>query len=178
MNLPSSIAEEIESARKTHHFFGQFADAFERIRARIEREPVERAELQKVCGDLGIPGSFDIAQLTWKPDYDSFYYQQLCRRARRLYLFREEYIFDLESAIVAEIPQLGHATYVFAKRRSIEEFLAGYIRTSKEDIRRNRDNIAETLGFVCRVVHGVNGRLWLNTLKSRIGEPADHSDAA
>ena len=177
VKLPAKIGEEIESARKTHHRFGQFVDAFDRVRARIDQEPVEKNQLQQLCWDLGVPGDFEIAQITWKPDYDAFYYRHLCRRARRLYLFREEYIFDLERVIVIETPQSGHATYLFSKARSIEEFLAAYIRVTKEDIRKNRANVAEKLGFLGRVVHGVNGRLWLRELKSRTGEPVDYSEA-
>ena len=176
VKLPGKVSEEIETARKAYHRFGQFSDAIERIRARIEREPVEKAELQRLCWDLRIPGDFDIAQITWKPDYDAFYYCHLCRCARRLYLFREEYIFDLERVIVIETPQSGHATYLFSKARSIEEFLAAYIRVTKEDIRKNRNNMAERLGFLGRVVHGVNGRLWLRELNSRTGDPVDYSE--
>ncbi len=35
---------------------GQFSDALDRIRARIEREPVEREDLQRLCWDLHLPG--------------------------------------------------------------------------------------------------------------------------
>ena len=53
------------------------------------------------------------------------------RRARRIYLFRHEYIFDVEKAVVVETPQLGHATYVFAKPRSMDSFLALYTRPQR-----------------------------------------------
>ena len=122
--LPVNIAEQINEARQTHHRFGQFADALDRIRTRTESTPIERADLQKLCAGLGIPGDFDVALITWKADYDAFYYRQLCKRARRLYLFRSEYIFDLEKAVIVEIPQLGHATYLFSKPASMTEFLA------------------------------------------------------
>ena len=59
------------------------------------------------------------ALITWKPDYDAFYYRQLRRRARSLYLFRSEYIFDLEAAVVVETSQLGHATYLFSRPASL-----------------------------------------------------------
>ena len=95
VKVPANIAEQIETARKSYHRFGEFSDALGQIRARIEREPMEREQLRSLCWDLGIPGDFDVAQINWKPDYDPFFYQQLCRRARRLYLFRDEYIFDL-----------------------------------------------------------------------------------
>jgi hypothetical protein len=90
-----------------------------------------------------------------------------------MYLFRSEYIFELEKAVVIETPQLGHATYVFAKARSMENFLAAYTNASKESIRHNRDNIAERLRFQGRVVHGSNFKAWLRELRQRIGEKAD-----
>src|SRR6516225_1363632 len=128
----------------------------DQIRLLLEHRAVERAELERVCSELRIPGDFDVAQISWRPDYDPFFYRQLARRARRIYLFRDEYIFDAERAVVVETPRLGHATYVFAKPRSMESFLALYTRITKDDIRRNRDNATERLGFLGRVVHGTN----------------------
>jgi len=110
--------------------------------------------------------AIDVAQISWRPDSDPFFYDQLSydqlsRRARRVCLIRGEYIFDLEKAVVIETPQLGHATYIFTKPRSIEGFLALYTKTTKEDIRRNRDNVSERLGFLRRVVHDADPRAWL-----------------
>ena len=175
--LPANIAEQIAEARKTHHRFGQFAEALGQIRARIESAPVERADLQKLCADLGIPADFDISLITWKPDYDAFYYKQLCNRARRLYLFRSEYIFDLEQAVIVETPQLGHATYLFSKPASMSEFLAVYESVMKGDIRNNRNNVAERLGFLSRIIHGHNPRTWTKELKTRLSEPVDFAEA-
>jgi hypothetical protein len=176
VKLPNNLQEQVESARRTYYRFGQYSQALDRIRARIEREPVEKKELDRLLGGLGVPGDFDVAQLSWRPEYDPFFYQQLVKRARRLYLFRDEYIFDA-SGVVVETPQLGHATYLFAKPASMESFLALYIRTSKEDIHLNRNNVAERLGFLGRIVHGVNSRAWLKELNARTGEPMDHSAA-
>ena len=173
VKLPNNLQEQVESARRTYHRFGQYSQALDRIRARIERDPVEKKELDRLLGELGVPGDFDVAQLTWRPDYDPFFYQQLAKRARRLYLFGEEYIFDA-GGVVVETPQLGHATYLFAKPASMENFLALYIRTSKEDIRVNRNNVAERLGFLGRVVHGVNARAWVKEVRTKLGEPVDH----
>jgi len=145
--LPSNIAEQIADARKTHHRLGEFAEALDIIRVRIESAPVERADLQKLCIELGMPGDFDVALITWKPDYDAFYYRQLCKHARRLYLFRSEYIFDLERAVIVETPQLGHATYLFSKPASMSDFLAIYSKVTREKILQNRGNVAEKLGF-------------------------------
>ena len=116
-------------------------------------------------------------QSALRPDYDPFFYQRLVRRARRIYLFRDEYIFDLEKVVVVETPQLGNATYLFAKPRNMDGFLAEYTRVSKDDIRRNRDNIGERLGFLGRVVHGSNSRKWTKELRLRIGETTDFAAA-
>ncbi|MGH9450134.1 MAG: hypothetical protein ACRD11_06275, partial [Terriglobia bacterium] len=175
--LPGNLQEQLDAARKTYHCFGQYAQAFDRLRARIEREPVEKRELDRMLGQLGVPGDFDAAQLTWKPDYDEFFYQQLAKRARRLYLFREEYIFDTAVGVAVEAPQLGHATYLFAKPATMEAFFALYTKSNKEAIRVNRGNIAERLGFLRRVVHGANPRTWLAELKMAIGEPAAITEA-
>jgi hypothetical protein len=178
VKLPAEINEQIETARRSYHRFGEFSEALEQIRTRIEREPMEREQLRSLCWDLGIPSDFEVVQISWKPDYDSFFYQQLCRRARRLYLFREEYIFDLPRAIAVETPQLGHATYLFSKPESVEAFLAAYVTTTKEAIRQNRANVAEQLGFLGRVVHGSNPRIWLRSLTARLGEAADSTRVA
>src|SRR6266403_1149715 len=176
--LPSNIAEQIADARKTHHRLGEFAEALDMIRARIESAPVERADLQKLCTGLGIPGDFDVSLITWKPDYDAFYYKQLCKHARRLYLFRAEYIFDLERAVIVETPQLGHATYLFSKPVRMTEFLAIYANVTKGDIRHNRGNVSERLGFLGRLIHGHNPRAWLKELKVRLGETLDYTEAS
>lgn len=178
VKLPANFHEQLDTACRTYHRFGQYSRAFDRVRVRIEREPVEKRELDRTLAQLGVPGDFDVAQLTWKPDYDAFFYRQLAKRARRLFLFRNEYIFDLVASLAVETPQLGHATYLFAQPSSLETFLALYARTSKEAIRDNRDNIAEKLGFLGRLVHGVHPGGWLKDLKIRIGEPVDYAAAA
>ena len=175
ITFPPAIAEEISEARKLHHRFGQFATALDEIRARVETVPIEKGDLEKFCIALGMPADFDVGLITWKPDYDAFYYRQLRRRARSLYLFRAEYIFDLEAAVIVETPQLGHATYLFAKPVNLTEFLSIYSGLTKDDIRHNRNNAAERLGFLGRLIHGRNSRAWLRDLKARIGEVADYA---
>jgi hypothetical protein len=174
--LPANIAEQINEARQAHHRFGQFADALDRIRTRIESAPIERADLQELCAGIGIPGDFDVALITWKAGYDDFYYRQLCKRARPLYLFRSEYILDLEKAVIVEIPQVGHATYLFSKPASMTEFLALYAMVTREDILQNRSNVAEKLGFLGRIIHGLKPQVWLKELKVRLGEVVDYAD--
>jgi hypothetical protein len=148
----------LETAKITYRRFGQYSRALDQIWLCLEHRAIEKAELQRMCAELRIPSDFDVAQISWRPDYDAFFYDQLSRRARRIYLFRGEYIFDLEKAVVIETPQLGHATYVFAKPRSMEGFLVLYTKITKEDIRRNRDNVGERLGFLGRIIHGTNPR--------------------
>ena len=155
VKLPGDLNEQVERARTTYHRFGQYFAQLESVRQRLEREPVERRELDRICGELGIPGDFDVAQISWKPDYDPFYYEQLRKRARRMYLFRDEYIFELERAIVVEVPEVGHATYIFAPG-DIARFVRQYATVNKDDIRKNRDGAAERLGFIGRVMHGAN----------------------
>ena len=116
VKLPGDLNEQVERARTTYHRFGQYFTQLESVRQRLEREPVERRELDRLCGDLGIPGDFDVAQISWRPDYDPFYYEQLRKRARRMYLFRDEYIFELEQAIVVEGPSRGPRDVHFRSR--------------------------------------------------------------
>src|SRR3974390_3464465 len=173
VKLPPDFQQQIESAKTAYHRFGQYSRALDQIRLLLEHQAVERAELQRGCSEMRIPGDFDVSQISWRPDYDPFFYRQLSQRARRIYLFRQEYIFDVEKAVVVETPQLGHATYVFAKPRSLDPFLALYTRITKDDIRRNRDNAAERLTFLGRVIHGTNPRVWLKEVRQRIGERID-----
>jgi hypothetical protein len=118
VKVAAKIAKQIETAHRSYHRFNEFSDALGEIRARIEHEPLEREQLRSLCWDLGIPGDFDIVQISWKLAYDPFFYQQLCRRARRLYIFRDEYIFDLPRVIAVETPRLSHATYLFSNLSS------------------------------------------------------------
>ena len=177
VKLPSDFQQQMETARATYHRLGQYSRALDQIRLCLEHRALERAELERMCSVLRLPGDFDVAQISWRADYDPFFYRQLSRRARRIYLFRDEYIFDVEKAVVVETPQLGHATYIFAKPRNIDSFLALYTRITKDDIRRNRNNAAERLGFLGRVIHGTNPRAWLKEVRHRVGEKIDFAAA-
>lgn len=168
VRLMDGVTEQIAKARNNYLRFGQFAVALEKVRVQLESTPVERDELRCMCSRLGIPADFDVSLITWKPDYEDVYYENLCRRARRMYLFRAEYIFDLEKIVVVETPQLGHATYLFSKHTSISEFLAVYRSTTREAILQNRDNVAERLGFLGRLIHQTKPDQWLRELSTRI----------
>jgi hypothetical protein len=177
ISLPADTHQVLADARKTYNRFGQFFDPIQGIRDRLEREPIERQELTRICGELCIPSDFDIAQISWKPDYDPFFYNQLRRRTRKMFLIRAEYVFELERAIVVEVPEQGHATYIFSGPANLEQWIREYARTPKDDIRHNRTNAAERLGFIGRVMHGQNPRAWLRDLRAKVGEPVDYSIA-
>jgi hypothetical protein len=175
LKVPSNAADAIDAARRAYQRFGEHYDAIERIRRRVEREPLDERELTDLCRCLRIPADFNVSQFCWKADYDAFFYEQLKKRSLNVFLFRNEYIFQLARTVVAEIPQLGHATYVFAKPADIRQFVRRYSQTTRDEIRRNRGNIASELGYIGRVMHGSNPRRWLRELRQRVGEAVDYS---
>jgi hypothetical protein len=172
VTLPADIGERIQAARRRHHIFGQHADFFARLRARIEREPVAKSEIERLFGEVGIPGDFGAEQIIWQAGYGAFYYRKLLKHARKVYLFRDEFIMELERAIAIERPESGYATYLFAKPQRIEHFLSIYTTVTRDDIRRNQRSIAERLGFQGRVEHGTVPLIWLKELNRHLGELA------
>lgn len=172
LSIPPNAAEALRSARTTHHRLGEYIDAVAPLKARIEREPVDAVEVTRALTRLGAPGDFEPAMLTWRPDYEEFYFRELRKRARALYLFRNEYMFDWERVIAVEVPESGHATYLFRSPADAGSWVNQYASTTREAIRSNRQNIAEKLGFLGRVLHGRNPRAWLKELRAKAGEPA------
>jgi hypothetical protein len=77
-----------------------------------------------------------------------------------------------------ETPQLGHATYLFSKPVSMTDFLAMYRSVGREDILQNRSNVAEKLGFLGRLIHGVRLSGWLKELRIRLGETVDCAEGS
>jgi hypothetical protein len=175
VTVPSDATRSFAAARRSYQRFGEHHDAIERARVLLARQPLDQQELVDLCRSLGIPPDFDVAQFCWKPDYDPYFYQELKKRSRNVYFLHDEYIFQLRHAIVAEVPQLGHATYVFAEPTDVSEFVRRYAATCRDDIRKNRRNVAHELGFIGRVMHGNNPRAWLRELRARIGEGVDYA---
>jgi len=175
VTVPADAQKSLATAHQAYQRFGQHHDAIEQIRSRLACEPLDEQELASLCRSLGVPSDFDIAQFCWKPDYDSYFYQQLKKRSQNVYFLRDQFIFQLPRAIVIEIPQLGHATYIFTKPASVREFVHKYAITSRDDIRKNRGNVAQELGFIGRVMHGSNPRTWFRDLRSRGGEAVDYA---
>jgi hypothetical protein len=134
------------------------------MRQRIEREPMEKGTLERLGAAEGIPSDFDVALINWKPDYDRYYYEQLLKVSKRLFLFKNEYLFETATSIVVETPQAGHATYLFSATDDLEAFLRVYTQTTKEAIRHNQENCAERFGYLGRVVHGGDRQKWVADL--------------
>ncbi|MCZ2078002.1 MAG: hypothetical protein LC130_23725, partial [Bryobacterales bacterium] len=126
VTLPADVPATLATARATYRRFGQYFDAMHAVRERINREPLEWSDVERLCGQSGIPPGFDIAQIAWRPDYDPLYYNQLRKRSRKLFLYRGEFIFELERTIVVEIPEQGHATYVFSCPDDLERWVHDY----------------------------------------------------
>ena len=175
VTVPSDATRSFAVARRSYQRFGEYHDAIERVRVLLARQPLDQQELADLCRSLGIPSDFDVAQFCWKPDYDPYFYQELKKRSRNVYFLHDEYIFQLPRAIVAEVPQLGHATYVFAEPTDVREFVRRYAATCRDDIRKNRGKVAHQLGFIGRVMHGNNPRTWLREMRTRIGEGVDYA---
>ena len=70
---------------------------------------------------------FDVYQLCWRPNFDRFFFDQ--KRSINNFLFRGEFIFELGRTVIGEVPQLGHATYVFTRPADIREFVRRYATT-------------------------------------------------
>jgi hypothetical protein len=77
--------------------------------------------------------------------------------------------------VVVEVPQAGHATDVFSKPSDVKSWAWQYAKTTRQDVRLNRGNIAESLGFLGRIVHGKAKSEWLRELCLRTGEATDRS---
>jgi hypothetical protein len=178
VRVPPDLDKQAASAIKLHHRFGRYADLFDQIREHIDQQPIEKGDLQRICDRCRVPSDFDVTQITWRPDYDLLYYRRLARSSQRLYLFRAEYIFEFERAVAIVTPQLGHATYLFKKPSSMDRFLSLYIGVSKGAIRHNRNNVAERLNFIGRVLHGKNPRSWMKELQRHLGIARDYSCAS
>jgi hypothetical protein len=97
LTVPDGLEDEILKARTAHTRFGQYWKQIDRLRAHVEEIPTERDELRRLCWNQGLPGDFDVAQITWRPDYDAYYHEQLIKRlthdvrvARRVHLRSRE----------------------------------------------------------------------------------------
>jgi hypothetical protein len=158
---PASLSADIERARAFHDLLGRHAEILTKVREQAVREPVEAGTVQFWFDELGAAPALRPEFATWQPDYEDYYFHQLRQRSRVWFLFREEYLFVLPGAVVAEIPMAGHASYIFAEPPDMDRFLRRYSGVVRTDIRMNKDGVATELGFVGRVLRGTKKKRWL-----------------
>ena len=173
----TNVAEDIQHAQAIHALLGEHADLVQRIRNECEKNPIEHTQVERWFDQVNASAHLKPHHVTWRPDYEPYYFDQLRKRSRTWFLFRDEYLFVWRNVLVAEIPQPGHATYLFAKPENQDDFLERYARLTREDIRRNRGNLATALGFVGRVVRGKRKKRWLADVLKQAGEKADYIEA-
>jgi hypothetical protein len=174
VSLPDGIAADVERAKAIHALLGEHADIVESIRAEVEKQAVEHVQIQDWFNHLGASTHLGPHHVTWRPNYEPYYFEQLRKRSTTWFLFRDEYLFVWPSVLISEIPEPGHATYVFAKPADVRVFLRRYSQATREDIRFNRENITSELGFVGRVVRGHKKWRWINDVLKVAGEKADY----
>ena len=167
----------MERAKAIHTLLGEHADLVARVRAELVKQPIEHTVIQQWFDQLAVSPYLKPHHITWMPDYEVYYFDQLRRRSRTWFLFRDEYLFVWPNVLIAEVPQQGHATYLFARPKSMEEFMKHYAGTTREDVRHNRNDVATRLGFIGRVVRGRRKKRWLNDVLKHAGEKADYVEA-
>ena len=79
--------------------------------------------------------------------------------------------------LIAEIPEPGHATYLFSRPAQLDDFMHRYADLDRDDVRHNRNDVASRLGFIGRVVRGDRKQRWLNDVLKRAGEKADYVES-
>ncbi|MGH9655961.1 MAG: hypothetical protein ACRD6B_21160, partial [Bryobacteraceae bacterium] len=169
-----ALASRFEQARLFWRCFHPYADVVALLRARIEREPVKAEDAAQWCLAHGVTGPIDSRLINWERDYEDRYYQQLASRAQQIYLLRNEYLFVFDSAVIAEIPRPGHASYIFRPPGMLADFLRGYARTTRHEIRRNPAIARKELGYQGRIPHLQNLAAWLRSVLAR-SNPGDLS---
>lgn len=177
VTVPEGLMADIECARAFHDLLGRHSDLIRQIAAQIDSCPAEHCLVEKWFRDFNAGPELRPQHVNWQPDYDDFYFEELRKRSKTWFLFRDEYLFAWHKILIAEIPSLGHATYLFLRPQNLEEFLATYAKTTRDEVRRNRDEVASRLGFIGRVVRGRRKMRWLNEVLIRAGEQVERGNA-
>lgn len=167
---PEGLPEDIQQARTIQALLGEHADLIRHIRALCQKAPVESLQVQAWFEDVHASPQLKPQHVNWRPDYEPYYFEELRKRSRTWLLFRDEYVFVWARILIAEIPALGHATYVFASPASIPIFLERYSAYARDHIRRNDANLATSIGFVGRIVRGKRRTRWLKDILGLAGE--------
>lgn len=177
VTVPEGLMADIDSARAFYGLLGRHSDLIRQIAVQIDSCPAELCLVEKWFRDFNADPELRPQHVNWQPDYDDFYFEELRKRSKTWFLFRDEYLFVWHKILIAEIPSLGHATYLFLLPQNLEEFLATYAKTARDEVRRNRDEVASRLGFIGRVVRGRRKMRWLNEVLTRAGQHVEHGNA-
>lgn len=161
VTLPAAMSEDLAHARAMDALLGEHGTLIRCIREQCEKAPVAATTLQRWLDEAAAPPALRPEHVIWRPEYDSYYFEQLRQRSVSWYAFRNEFIFVLPDAIVADVPAAGHASYIFALREDPRSFLDRYRRLSRESIRRNDGDCAAALGFIGRVSKRQRKQGWL-----------------
>lgn len=176
VSMADELVAEIEHAQGIYELLGQYRDVIEKARREIQRQPVEHSVVQDWFDHLRVGSELEPQHLSWASEYEAYYFEQLRRRAKTWFLFRDEYLFVLSEVLISEIPQSGHATYIFAVPQDLDGFMSSYAKACRNDIRHNRRNVGTELGFVARIVRGNNKKRWLSEVLRMAGEKANPLD--
>lgn len=177
VHLPLTVAEDVQHAQAIHALLGEHADLVRHIRSQCQKTPIEHTQVEHWFDQVNASAHLKPHHVTWCPDYEPYYLEQLRKRSRTWFLFRDEYLFVWPNVMIAEIPQPGHATYLFAKPDNQGDFLDRYGKLTREDIRSNRGNLSSELGFIGRVVRGKRKKRWLADVLKQAGEKAGYIEA-
>jgi len=93
VSVPNCVTADIERAKAIHTLLGEHADLVGKIRAEVEKQPVEHVRIQEWFDQLAASTHLKPQHVTWHPDYEPYYFEQLRKRSATWFLFREEYLF-------------------------------------------------------------------------------------
>ncbi|MGH9581431.1 MAG: hypothetical protein ACRD4O_00655 [Bryobacteraceae bacterium] len=168
----ASVAPRFEAARMFWEHFHPHADTVALLRARIEQEPLESGAAAQWCVSRGVRPPVEARWINWEPDYEESFYRELALRANAVYLFRNEYLFAFDRTVISEIPQAGHASYIFHPNTSLEVFLRQYARTTRRAIRSDAPTARKKLGYSGRIAHLKDLSLWIPKIERTRARPA------
>lgn len=170
VTVPGGADNDVRRARAMHVLLGEHADLLRHVRARTEKEAIEHKRIESWFVGAQASSHLKPQHTNWLPDYEPYYFDELRQRSESWFVFRDEYLFVWNRALICEIPAPGHATYLFKKPSDLDNFLTRFAALTREDIRRNVRNEAAEIGFIGRVTRGRNRERWLRDLVARAGE--------
>lgn len=170
---PSSVAPRFDAARSFWEHFHPHADIVALLRARLEQEAIEAQQAAEWCQAHGVRPPVEARWINWEPDYEEAFYRPLAARARAVYLFRNEYLFVFDQTVVSEIPEAGHASYIFRPNTSLDTFLGSYTQTTRHAIRTEPKTARKRLGYAGRIPHIKDLAAWIARIEGTVSRPSN-----